>query len=166
MHRLGLTTLFLITSLLLLSGCGGGGGEGAAGGGGKDDSMSDTSDKSASDAFELETKPGIPSIGIEVVKRGEGDEAAAGKVATVHYALSLPGGPTIESSRESGRPFDFRLGVPGVIEGWQIVVSQMRVGDRWKATIPYQLAYGDRGSPPDIPPRATLVFDMELMALR
>lgn len=158
MHRSGLTVLFLITSLLLLSGCGGGGGEGAASGGGKDESVSDT--------FELETKPGIPPIKIEVVNRGEGDEAAAGKVATVHYALSLPGGPTIESSREGGRPFDFRLGVPGVIEGWQVVVSQMRVGDRWKATIPYQLAYGDRGSPPDIPPRATLVFDMELMALR
>ena len=62
-------------------------------------------------------------------------------------------------------PFKFPLGAGRVIPGWDMMLAKMRVGERVKVTIPWQLAYGARGMPPTIPAKANLVFDIELLAI-
>lgn len=140
-----------LASALLLPGCGGG---------------EKAQPKGDPDSFTIQGgSPGTTAIRIEVLNRGDGAKAGAGKVATVHYALEHTDGRAIESSR-GGQPFEFRIGAPmSAIEGWHIVVGRMRVGDRWKATIPPELAYPG-GAGAEIPAGTTLVFDMELMQVR
>ncbi len=108
--------------------------------------------------------PGVPDITVQVVARGDGTAAEPGMVASVHYTGTYPGGEQFDSSRGS-KPITFRVGAGEMIPGFDLVVQNMRVGDRWIATLPYQLAYGEQGGG-GIPPRATLHFDMELMAVR
>jgi FKBP-type peptidyl-prolyl cis-trans isomerase FkpA len=102
---------------------------------------------------------------IEDLKVGTGSEAASGKQVSVHYVGTLTDGSKFDSSRDRGKGFDFRLGAGQVIRGWDQGVAGMKVGGLRKLTIPPDLAYGDRGFPPVIPPRATLVFEVELLAV-
>jgi peptidylprolyl isomerase len=81
----------------------------------------------------------------------------------VHYSGWLVDGVQFDSSRDRGQPARFRLN--GVIPGWSEGVSTMRVGGRRKLIIPYDLAYGERGRPPTIPAKATLIFDIELLSI-
>ena len=111
-------------------------------------------------------RDGVPAIRVQVTARGTGQQPARGNAVSLHYTGTLTDGTQFDSSRTGGRPFTFRLGTGQVIAGWDLIVAQMRVGDRWVATIPHQLAYGDGGYPGVIPPRAALVFDMELVDLR
>jgi FKBP-type peptidyl-prolyl cis-trans isomerase len=98
---------------------------------------------------------------------GEGTEqATAGKVVSVHYTGWLPNGEKFDSSRDRNEPFGFTLGAGQVIAGWDEGVAGMKVGGRRKLVIPPDLAYGTAGAPPDIPPGATLVFDVELLDVR
>jgi FKBP-type peptidyl-prolyl cis-trans isomerase len=106
------------------------------------------------------------SLQIEPIKPGTGAEAVAGKTVSVHYVGTLTDGSTFDSSRDRGEPFDFRLGAGQVVRGWDEGVAGMKVGEVRKLTIPHELAYGDRGYPPVIPPRATLVFEVELLGVR
>ena len=108
----------------------------------------------------------LPSRRDGVPARGTGQQPARGNAVSLHYTGTLTDGTQFDSSRTGGRPFTFRLGTGQVIAGWDLIVAQMRVGDRWVATIPHQLAYGDGGYPGVIPPRAALVFDMELVEIR
>ena len=62
---------------------------------------------------------------------------------------------------QAGKPFKFKLGSGQVIKGWDVGVIGMKVGGKRRLTIPPKLGYGGQGSPPDIPPHATLVFDIE-----
>jgi FKBP-type peptidyl-prolyl cis-trans isomerase len=62
-------------------------------------------------------------------------------------------------------PFSFRLGAGEVIAGWDLGVAQMKIGDKVKLTIPPELAYGRDGYPGAIPPNATLIFEVELLAI-
>jgi FKBP-type peptidyl-prolyl cis-trans isomerase len=101
----------------------------------------------------------------EDLKLGTGDEAVAGKQVTVHYVGTLTDGTKFDSSRDRGKGFNFRLGSGQVIKGWDQGVAGMKVGGLRKLTIPSDLAYGDRGFPPVIPPRATLVFEVELLSI-
>jgi peptidylprolyl isomerase len=94
---------------------------------------------------------------------GQGDPAAAGRTVTVHYTGWLPNGTKFDSSRDRGEPFAFTLGAGQVIAGWDEGVKGMKVGGRRKLVLPPQLAYGDGGAPPTIPPGATLVFDVEVL---
>ena len=64
-------------------------------------------------------------------------------------------------SLQAGKPFKFKLGSGQVIKGWDVGVIGMKVGGKRRLTIPPKLGYGGQGSPPDIPPHATLVFDIE-----
>jgi len=98
--------------------------------------------------------------------KGDGAEATAGKSVQVHYTGWLPNGEKFDSSRDRNEPFSFTLGAGQVIAGWDEGVAGMKVGGRRKLVIPPDLAYGTAGAPPDIPPGATLVFDIELLAVR
>lgn len=105
------------------------------------------------------------ALKVEDIKLGTGDEAVAGKQVTVHYVGTLTDGSKFDSSRDRGKGFSFRLGAGQVIKGWDQGVAGMRIGGLRKLTIPSDLAYGDRGFPPVIPPRATLVFEVELLSI-
>lgn len=103
---------------------------------------------------------------IENIREGAGAEAVAGKTVSVHYVGTLTDGAKFDSSRDRGDPFKFKLGAGQVIKGWDQGVAGMKVGGLRKLTIPQELAYGERGYPPVIPPRSTLVFEVELLDVR
>ncbi|MDB4998895.1 MAG: Periplasmic thiol:disulfide interchange protein DsbA [Myxococcaceae bacterium] len=96
---------------------------------------------------------------------GKGAAAKTGDKVTVHYVGTLQDGKKFDASKDHGKPFDFTLGEGQVIKGWDQGVVGMKVGGKRKLTIPSQLAYGDQGRPPVIPQRATLVFEVELLAI-
>ena len=97
--------------------------------------------------------------------RGTGDEAGPGRVAVVHYSGWLADGRPFDSS-VGGEPLEFQLDAGQVIEGWDEGVSGMKVGGKRRLVLPPHLAYGDAGSSPVIPPKATLVFEVELMEVK
>jgi FKBP-type peptidyl-prolyl cis-trans isomerase len=74
-------------------------------------------------------------------------------------------GKKFDSSRDRGTPFDFTLGKSEVIKGWDQGVVGMKPGGKRRLVIPEALGYGDNGSPPNIPPKAGLKFDIELLEL-
>jgi FKBP-type peptidyl-prolyl cis-trans isomerase FkpA len=103
---------------------------------------------------------------------GSGAAITTGQTAVVQYtgwlyaaAAADKKGKQFDSSRTSGAPFRFRLGDGQVIKGWDQGVPGMRVGGQRRLTIPADLAYGERGAGEDIPPGATLMFDVELIAI-
>ncbi|MDP2028546.1 MAG: FKBP-type peptidyl-prolyl cis-trans isomerase [Thiobacillus sp.] len=103
---------------------------------------------------------------IEDLVVGTGDTATAGQTVVVHYTGWLINGTKFDSSVDRNDPFDFKLGAGRVIAGWDQGVAGMQVGGKRKLTIPPQLGYGERGAGGVIPPNATLVFDVELLAVR
>ena len=116
---------------------------------------------------------GVARLEVVDLVVGSGAEAVAGSRVTVHYSgwLYDPSQPdakgrSFDSSRESGRAFTFALGTGQVIAGWDQGVQGMKVGGQRRLVIPHDLAYGERGAGGVIPPRATLVFDVELLAVR
>ncbi len=103
---------------------------------------------------------------------GDGAEATAGQTVTVHYTgwLFEDGaadnkGSKFDSSRDRGDPFVFPLGAGRVIAGWDQGVAGMKVGGQRTLIIPPEMGYGARGAGGVIPPNATLVFDVELLAV-
>ena len=100
------------------------------------------------------------------LKVGTGREAKSGDHVFVHYTGTLTDGTKFDSSRDRGEPFDFTLGAGNVIKGWDQGVVGMKKGGKRKLTIPSDLGYGKPGSPPKIPPDATLLFDIELLDIK
>lgn len=98
------------------------------------------------------------------IKTGIGDEAKTGHVK-VHYTGWLTTGKKFDSSVGS-KPFDFTLGQSEVIKGWDEGVVGMKVGGKRQLRIPPELAYGEDGHPPQIPPNSTLIFDVQLVAVK
>lgn len=94
---------------------------------------------------------------------GEGPEATRGDLLTLHYTGSLQGGATFDSSHDRGEPIDVRLGFSQLIAGFSEGLYGMREGGERELVIPPELGYGVSGSPPDIPPSSTLVFQIELL---
>lgn len=106
-------------------------------------------------------------LGVEDVKPGEGIVAVSGNTVSVHYTGRLTDGKKFDSSYDRGQPIEFLLGSGMVIKGWDNGIQGMKVGGKRKLTIPPELAYGTRGTPDGlIPPNATLVFDVELVAVK
>ena len=101
---------------------------------------------------------------------GNGAEAKAGQQVTVHYTGWLRNddgtpGAKFDSSKDRNDPFQFPLGAGHVIRGWDEGVQGMKVGGQRRLTIPANLGYGARGAGGAIPPNATLIFDVELLAV-
>lgn len=97
---------------------------------------------------------------------GAGEPVPAGSELTVNYTGTLLAtGEKFDSSFDRGRPFTFRLGTGAVIKGWEEAFASMRLGEKRTLIIPYWLAYGESGRG-KIPPKATLLFEVELLAAR
>ena len=103
---------------------------------------------------------------IEDLVVGTSATATAGQTVVVHYTGWLTNGTKFDSSVDRNDPFDFKLGAGRVIAGWDQGVAGMQIGGKRKLTIPPHLGYGERGAGGVIPPNATLVFEVELLALR
>ena len=103
---------------------------------------------------------------IEDLVVGTGDTAAAGQRVSVHYTGWTTDGRKFDSSKDRGQAFIFSLGRGEVIRGWDEGVAGMKVGGKRKLTIPSELGYGSRGAGSVIPPNATLLFEVELLAVR
>ena len=97
---------------------------------------------------------------------GTGPAVKSGDTVTVHYVGTLTDGKEFDSSRKHGQPFTFEVGKGRVIKGWDAGLVGMKVGGHRKLTIPSDLAYGDRGMSGAIPPKATLLFDIELLSIK
>ncbi len=97
---------------------------------------------------------------------GSGTAPVAGDTVLVHYDGFLLDGSKFDSSRDRGQPLPFVLGTGQVIRGWDEGIGLLKVGGTAKLIIPYELAYGEQGYPPVIPPKSTLVFDVELVDVK
>ena len=100
----------------------------------------------------------------EVIKSGTGAKPSQSDQVTVHYHGTLLDGTVFDSSVDRGEPASF--GVTQVIKGWTEALQLMSIGDKWKLTIPSDLAYGDQGAGGMIGPGATLVFEVELLDIK
>jgi FKBP-type peptidyl-prolyl cis-trans isomerase len=110
----------------------------------------------------------LPS-GLRYVVRNPGVGEATphvGDEVICNYAGRLLDGTEFDSSYRRGAPFTFRLGAGMVIKGWDEAFLTMHKGEKRTLVIPYWLGYGEKGSPPKIPPKATLVFEVELIDWR
>lgn len=107
------------------------------------------------------------TLGIEDITVGAGAEAVAGKLVSVHYVgVSWSTGKQFDASWDRGAAFEFGLGAGQVIKGWDQGVQGMKVGGRRRLTIPPHLGYGNRGAAGVIKPNETLVFVVDLLAVR
>jgi FKBP-type peptidyl-prolyl cis-trans isomerase len=103
-------------------------------------------------------------------KIGTGETAQKGLLVSLNYTgwLYKNGnkGAEFDSSKNSGKPLTFKLGVGQVIPGWDEGISGMKIGGQRTLIIPPELAYGTKGAGAVIPPNATLLFEVELVAVR
>ncbi|CAO3610218.1 unnamed protein product [Cunninghamella blakesleeana] len=102
---------------------------------------------------------------VEDVKVGDGQNVRNGARIGMRYIGKLTNGKVFDKNT-SGKPFSFRLGAGEVIKGWDQGILGMKLGGERKLTIPAPLAYGKRGAPPQIPPNATLVFEIKLVSMK
>ncbi|MFA6158478.1 MAG: FKBP-type peptidyl-prolyl cis-trans isomerase [Candidatus Paceibacterota bacterium] len=107
-----------------------------------------------------------PGLEIYDEKVGTGAEAKAGQTIQAHYVGTLVNGTKFDSSVDRGQPFEFTLGVGQVIQGWDLGIQGMKVGGTRRLVISPDLGYGARGAGNLIPPNSTLVFEVQLIAVK
>ena len=151
------TLFFTCSSLFLLAACGQQAEENTAA------AEPEVATSAATDMAEEAT------LQIEVIKNGYGRAAVAGDLVTVHYTGWLfddtatdNRGEKFDSSVDRGDKYQFSLGAGRVIKGWDEGVAGMLIGEKRVLTIPPNMGYGERGAGADIPPGATLIFEVEL----
>ena len=105
-------------------------------------------------------------LSYKIEQKGTGAKAEKGNTVSVHYKGMLSDGSVFDSSYKRNEPIDFALGKGQVIEGWDEGIQLLRVGDQARLVIPSNLAYGESGAGGVIPPNATLIFDVELVAVK
>ncbi|WP_303720262.1 FKBP-type peptidyl-prolyl cis-trans isomerase [Malonomonas rubra] len=121
----------------------------------------------SAEAFLVENgkKEGVKTLAsglqYKVLTEGSGASPSPESMVEVHYKGTLIDGTEFDSSYKRGEPASFPVG--GVIPGWTEALQLMKEGDKWELAIPPELAYGERGAPPVIPPNAALVFEVELL---
>lgn len=122
-------------------------------------------DSAASDETKIDTVTTASGLKYIIWKKGEGETPVVGDKVSVHYAGRLTDGSPFDDSYKRGKPFEFPLGKQRVIKGWDEGIAYMNVGDSATLIIPAELGYGavDR---PTIPANSTLIFDVELMAVK
>ena len=168
-----LISAFALCALLAVAGCGS-----------SSDSSSSSTESTGSTSTSAEesttpatkkTKPkvtvpkGAPpkQLVVKELDEGTGPEAKAGDEVTVQYVgVDYKNGKEFDSSWSRHEPFVFQLGAGQVIPGWEQGIEGMKVGGRRELIIPPELAYGEAGSPPAIGPNETLVFVVDLLAVR
>ena len=111
------------------------------------------------------TNQGSAQLKIVVLKEGTGAAAQKGQKVSVAYTGKLTDGKIFDSSIPRGQPFVLTLGAGEVIPGWEVGILGMKVGEKRDLTIPPELAYGKDGFPGVIPGGATLIFEVELLAI-
>lgn len=110
--------------------------------------------------------------GLQIIdsKEGTGATPKTGQTCVMHYTGWLyengQKGKKFDSSVDRNEPFEFKIGVRQVIAGWDEGVGSMKVGGKRTLIIPPELGYGARGAGGVIPPNATLMFDVELLAVK
>ena len=133
------------------------------------DAQATTTSATASSTATITTMQNIsktPGLEIYDEKVGTGAEAKAGQTISAHYVGTLVNGTKFDSSLDRGQPFQFTLGVGQVIQGWDLGIQGMKVGGVRKLVISPELGYGSRGAGNLIPPNSTLVFEVQLIAIK
>jgi FKBP-type peptidyl-prolyl cis-trans isomerase FklB len=107
----------------------------------------------------------LPSgLQYKVLSEGTGKTPKKSDTVTVHYRGTFMNGTEFDSSISRGQPASFQ--VDGVIPGWTEALQLMKEGAKWQIFVPAELAYGERGMPPRIPPQSTLIFEVELISVK
>jgi len=124
------------------------------------ESMNQDNSPATGDSFDIQ------GMKVEVLQQGTGEPAKAGNTVTVNYVGTLEDGTKFDSSIDRGQPFSLTLGQNSVIQGWELGVTGMKVGEKRKLTIPSELAYGPQGAGTIIPPNATLIFEIDMLEIK
>ncbi|EFO60905.1 FKBP-type peptidyl-prolyl cis-trans isomerase [Giardia lamblia P15] len=96
---------------------------------------------------------------------GSGPAPLKGQTVMAHYTGMYLNGTVFDTSRKRSFPFMFHLGQNEVISGWDLTFASMQAKEKGIIVVPYQYGYGEQGIPPTIPPRSTLVFEVELVQI-
>ena len=118
------------------------------------------------DKFETGAVKTASGLTYLITRKGTGVQPKVGQVVVVHYTGTLTDGTKFDSSRDSGKPFEFPLGAGRVIKGWDEGIGKLHVGDQAILVIPPSIGYGSRGAGGVIPPDATLIFIVELVDVK
>jgi peptidylprolyl isomerase len=109
-----------------------------------------------------EIKPGIK---VYLLEKGKGNLPKKGEQAVVHYHGMLTNGKVFDSSFERGQPYGVIVGGGGTIRGWEEAIPTLPVGTKAVLILAPEMGYGDQGAGPNIPPKSTLVFNIEILGI-